>query len=101
MLRVSPTSCLAVVAERRDETPVSLQEMKRRLKNDGILLRGSAAKLEMLYALNRSINNNQDATPSLTISFSVRGVRGNPHSYRDQLFPLILVWSDVIILPVR
>jgi hypothetical protein len=67
MLRVSPTSCLAVVAERRDETPVSLQEMKRRLKNDGILLRGSAAKLEMLYALNRSINNNQDATPSASI----------------------------------
>jgi len=28
---------LAVVAERRDETSVSLQEMKRRLKKDGIL----------------------------------------------------------------
>ena len=28
---------LAVVAERRAETPVSLQEMKRRLKKDGIL----------------------------------------------------------------
>ena len=28
---------LAVVAERRTETPVSLQEMKRRLKKDGIL----------------------------------------------------------------
>jgi PHD/YefM family antitoxin component YafN of YafNO toxin-antitoxin module len=28
---------LAVVAERRRETPVSLQEMKRRLKKDGIL----------------------------------------------------------------
>lgn len=28
---------LAVVAERRAETPVSLQEMKSRLKKDGIL----------------------------------------------------------------
>ena len=28
---------LAVVAERRTETSVSLQEMKRRLKKDGIL----------------------------------------------------------------
>jgi hypothetical protein len=28
---------LAVVAERRAERPVSLQEMKRRLKKDGIL----------------------------------------------------------------
>jgi PHD/YefM family antitoxin component YafN of YafNO toxin-antitoxin module len=28
---------LAVVAERRAETPVGLQEMKRRLKKDGIL----------------------------------------------------------------
>jgi hypothetical protein len=28
---------LAVVAERRAEKPVSLQEMKRRLKKDGIL----------------------------------------------------------------
>jgi PHD/YefM family antitoxin component YafN of YafNO toxin-antitoxin module len=28
---------LAVVAERRAERPISLQEMKRRLKKDGIL----------------------------------------------------------------
>ena len=28
---------LAVVAERRDEQPISLEEMKRRLKKDGIL----------------------------------------------------------------
>jgi PHD/YefM family antitoxin component YafN of YafNO toxin-antitoxin module len=28
---------LAVVAERRDEDPISLDEMKRRLKRDGIL----------------------------------------------------------------
>ena len=28
---------LAVAAERRAEKPVSLEEMKRRLKNDGIL----------------------------------------------------------------
>ncbi len=28
---------LAVVAERRDEKPVSLEEMKRRLKEDGVL----------------------------------------------------------------
>lgn len=28
---------LAVVAERRDEEPVSLEEMKRRLKKDGLL----------------------------------------------------------------
>ena len=28
---------LAVVAERRAEKPVSVEEMKRRLKNDGIL----------------------------------------------------------------
>ncbi len=28
---------LAVVAERRDEEPVSLEEMERRLKEDGIL----------------------------------------------------------------
>jgi len=28
---------LAVVAERRDEEPVSLEEMKRRLREDGIL----------------------------------------------------------------
>ncbi len=28
---------LAVVAERRDEKPISLEEMKRRLKKDGIL----------------------------------------------------------------
>ncbi len=28
---------LAVVAERRKEKPISLQEMKRRLKNDGVL----------------------------------------------------------------
>ena len=28
---------LAVVAERRDEEPISLEEMKRRLKRDGIL----------------------------------------------------------------
>jgi hypothetical protein len=28
---------LAMVAERRAETPVSLKEMKRRLKKDGIL----------------------------------------------------------------
>ena len=30
---------LAVVAERRDEQPVSLNEMKRGLKKDGILCR--------------------------------------------------------------
>ncbi|MBI4672139.1 MAG: hypothetical protein HY741_10795 [Chloroflexi bacterium] len=30
---------LAVVAERRDEQPISLEEMKRRLKKDGILYR--------------------------------------------------------------
>jgi len=28
---------LAVVAERRDEEPISLEEMKRRLREDGIL----------------------------------------------------------------
>ena len=28
---------LAVVAERRDEEPIRLEEMKRRLKNDGLL----------------------------------------------------------------
>jgi len=28
---------LAVVAERRDEQPISLDEMKRRLKRDGLL----------------------------------------------------------------
>jgi len=28
---------LAVVAERRDEEPISLEEMKRRLKKDGAL----------------------------------------------------------------
>jgi hypothetical protein len=28
---------LAVIAERRAEKPVSLEEMKRRLKNDGVL----------------------------------------------------------------
>lgn len=28
---------LAVVAERRDEKPISLEEMKRQLKKDGIL----------------------------------------------------------------
>ena len=28
---------LAVVAERRNEQPISLEEMKRRLKKDGIL----------------------------------------------------------------
>ena len=28
---------LAVVAERHDETPISLEEMKRRLREDGIL----------------------------------------------------------------
>jgi len=28
---------LAVIAERREEKPVSLEEMKRRLKDDGIL----------------------------------------------------------------
>ena len=28
---------LAIVAERRDEKPISLEEMKRRLKKDGIL----------------------------------------------------------------
>ncbi len=28
---------LAVVAERRDEEPISLEEMKRRLKKDGLL----------------------------------------------------------------
>ena len=28
---------LAVVAERRAEKPVSLEDMKRRLKNDGVL----------------------------------------------------------------
>lgn len=28
---------LAVVAERRDEEPISMEEMKRRLKKDGIL----------------------------------------------------------------
>lgn len=28
---------LAVVAERRDEQPVSLEEVKRRLKKDGLL----------------------------------------------------------------
>jgi len=28
---------LAVVAERRDEEPISLEEMKRRLKKDGVL----------------------------------------------------------------
>ena len=28
---------LAVVAERRDEQPVSLEEMKRRLKKDGLV----------------------------------------------------------------
>jgi PHD/YefM family antitoxin component YafN of YafNO toxin-antitoxin module len=30
---------LSVVAERRDEEPISLEEMKRRLKKDGILIR--------------------------------------------------------------
>ncbi|VUZ84677.1 hypothetical protein MELA_01051 [Candidatus Methylomirabilis lanthanidiphila] len=30
---------LAVVAERRDEKPISFEEMKRRLKKDGILSR--------------------------------------------------------------
>lgn len=28
---------LAVVSERRDEEPISLEEMKRRLKRDGLL----------------------------------------------------------------
>lgn len=28
---------LVIVAERRDEKPISFDEMKRRLKNDGIL----------------------------------------------------------------
>jgi len=28
---------LAAVAERRDEVPISLEEMKRRLKKDGLL----------------------------------------------------------------
>ena len=28
---------LAVVAERRDEEPISLEEIKRRLKEDGVL----------------------------------------------------------------
>lgn len=28
---------LAVIAERRDEEPISLEEMKQRLKKDGIL----------------------------------------------------------------
>ncbi len=28
---------LAIVAERRDEKPISFEEMKRRLKKDGIL----------------------------------------------------------------
>jgi len=28
---------LAIVAERRDEEPISLEEMKRRLKEDGVL----------------------------------------------------------------
>ena len=28
---------LAIVAERRDERPISLEEMKRRLKKDGLL----------------------------------------------------------------
>jgi PHD/YefM family antitoxin component YafN of YafNO toxin-antitoxin module len=28
---------LAIVAERRDEQPISFEEMKRRLKKDGIL----------------------------------------------------------------
>lgn len=28
---------LAVVAERREETPISLEEMKQRLKEDGLL----------------------------------------------------------------
>jgi len=28
---------LAVIAERRDEQPISLEEMRRRLKDDGIL----------------------------------------------------------------
>ena len=28
---------LAVVAERRDEEPISLEEMRRRLKKDGLL----------------------------------------------------------------
>ena len=28
---------LAVIAERRDEKPISLEEMKRRLKKDGLL----------------------------------------------------------------
>ena len=28
---------LAIVAERRDEKPISFEEMKRRLKEDGIL----------------------------------------------------------------
>jgi len=28
---------LAVVAERREETPISLDELKRRLKKDGVL----------------------------------------------------------------
>jgi len=28
---------LAVVAERRDEKPISLEELKRRLKKDGLL----------------------------------------------------------------
>ena len=30
---------LAIVAERRDEQPISFEEMKRRLKKDGILQR--------------------------------------------------------------
>jgi len=28
---------LAIIAERRDEEPISLEEMRRRLKDDGIL----------------------------------------------------------------
>ncbi len=28
---------LAIIAERRDEEPISLEEMKRRLKEDGLL----------------------------------------------------------------
>lgn len=33
---------LAVVAERRDEEPVSLEEMKRRLREDSVLCPASA-----------------------------------------------------------
>jgi hypothetical protein len=39
---------LAVVAERRDEKPISFEEMKRRLKKDGILQRYSKSGVSVL-----------------------------------------------------